>query len=1071
MKKLGGKILIISLLTITFFIIIVISISRAKQGEKILNIDQLNVYGSNFSADQFEGKVQIDYRSTSDCSIELSFSMPPKLANKNKLYYNIYINSYIGRGFINTEVFGERLYALAKSKSTVYQGPNMIQLELNTIKEVNEIKVIRFIFYKTEIAASTLSIKNITLYRNENFLSSLYFVPKKVLFIFVSSVIFVFEIIKALLVFLKTGFNNSALGWSISLFAMGFILFCSAWIFVKKTLKNKLSLDLYINTFVIMTTQMILSMILLSFIGQMYLSKLFVLNVAVLLILILKYRTFPDIVDVLWLFRQTFLWLRRNFILSIILSFIGVNYILALFQAIYEPPSGYDSMAYHLPMAIEWIKTGKILPIYFALFLSYMPGTGELLSATQIMTIKSDFLVSSIQFPFLIISAISIYSIGKTIGLNKKASLIASLFLFSTPVFVEEVQRLYIDIIFMSFVLLTLHYALKYLKTKNRTFFFLSAVTAGLLMGTKYIGMHFLILIIPVLIISLIIHSKIQILKFIFFIKNSLLWISITLLVGGYWYIRNWVITGNPIFPSPVTIGKFALFQSGISPYYMDILKRVTLINNLKGYDITPYKEHIYLSFGQPLLITLGIGIVCALILILIEKQRISRKILNVYLILLPLFTIIVYSTIPFSTLIHIAMRYVFIFVPLASLSYAFIASINKYLLKSVSITLVGLLIYALIPITNPNSLINPPTTLIFRIPFNSLLMLSIIAFVILRVALSFKPRTNITRKKSILGVISVTVIACLVMSGALKDYEIRKFSWYEKHYYEVGHTAAWLNSNTRGDNIAFSPNIDRPYPFYGSGFKNDIYDIHINTKENKLYHEYYFPFKEDWSDYNTFNIDITKKSGYKSANITVALINNKGIILAHQSFALLPADNLLKFDLRNINNRELVGVMSLNASDEQIKEDTSIEVKDMYLSNLNNKTKNYPDPLYILPNHWELGGSFKNHKMLYVATRDKEYLCRTKYLHGRKDFNFCGYIKTYFNTTQFGHKRDNPEFNLWLSNLKKHDIKYVVIGGNFSKKELPEMIWVEENPGMFEVVFTSYNGVIRVYSTMFGKF
>jgi len=397
------KISLIVVITIMLVGIIVLSLGTSRVPIGLSDVDEVLVKGDDCSAsiDELGSRIDINYSPASDCSVELHLKRPRKIRDNSELAFTTYLNRLSERDIVNLEVYSDGWNDLAKEELDIDRGWNFDQVKIETGGGDNNISVLRLVFYQGQISSDLeLSVSNLV--QGSSIGSTSMLIRNgftKFAYALGSVLASLADIIRSLYLYIVSAFAGTALGWSISLIGMFLILALSAWVFVKKSLRTQLSLDFFLNVFIVMIAQGILTMILLGLLKQMFLPQLYVVNGAILLILILRYRYFPRPVDVFCLCYQIKVWLRKNWLFSFLATLIGSTYVIALGQAIYNAPVGYDSLAYHLPMAVEWLKSGQILPINYASFLSYMPGVGELLATGELVTLRSDLLVSVLQFP------------------------------------------------------------------------------------------------------------------------------------------------------------------------------------------------------------------------------------------------------------------------------------------------------------------------------------------------------------------------------------------------------------------------------------------------------------------------------------------------------------------------------------------------------------------------------------------------------------------------------------------------------------------------------------------------
>ena len=217
------------------------------------------------------------------------------------------------------------------------------------------------------------------------------------------------------------------------------------------------------------------------------------------------------------------------------------------------PPVSRDALTHHLAIPKIWIENGifKNLP---SMPFSYYPMNIDLLYMVPLY-FGNDTIPKYIHLCFALLTSILVYGFLKS-HLNKVFAIYGVLFFLSIPVIVKLSTIVYVDLglIFFSTaaLLLLCKWSEDPLKLKKLVF---SAIFCGLSLGTKYNGM------ISLLILSLIVpfiylqrirriadektvrHSQIRAVKYFF------LFVSISLLVFSPWMIRNFFLTGNPIYP------------------------------------------------------------------------------------------------------------------------------------------------------------------------------------------------------------------------------------------------------------------------------------------------------------------------------------------------------------------------------------------------------------------------------------------------------------------------------------------------------------------------------------------
>jgi 4-amino-4-deoxy-L-arabinose transferase-like glycosyltransferase len=117
--------------------------------------------------------------------------------------------------------------------------------------------------------------------------------------------------------------------------------------------------------------------------------------------------------------------------------------------------------------------------------------------------------------------------------LNEKALFYSILFLSFIPIFIDYSILGYVESMLTFFVLLSIYFTLN-------SQLVLSGIAVGLAILTKYNG----IFVIPVILFIVYKNYNRKL-----FSKNAAIALIIPLIIGLPWFIRNWVLLGNPIYP------------------------------------------------------------------------------------------------------------------------------------------------------------------------------------------------------------------------------------------------------------------------------------------------------------------------------------------------------------------------------------------------------------------------------------------------------------------------------------------------------------------------------------------
>ncbi len=146
----------------------------------------------------------------------------------------------------------------------------------------------------------------------------------------------------------------------------------------------------------------------------------------------------------------------------------------------------------------------------------------------------ANFAVKFISPIFGILSLIYSFLVIKKLT-SPKIAFYSTVFIAFIPIFIDYSVLSYVDSMLVFFVVLSIYFLIN-------GKIVLSGIAAGLSVLTKYNGLFIL----PVL--AYILYRKFGKNKRLF-LKNSMIIVSLSLLIPSPWLIRNWLLLGNPIWP------------------------------------------------------------------------------------------------------------------------------------------------------------------------------------------------------------------------------------------------------------------------------------------------------------------------------------------------------------------------------------------------------------------------------------------------------------------------------------------------------------------------------------------
>lgn len=590
---------------------------------------------------------------------------------------------------------------------------------------------------------------------------------------------------------------------------MNLLVILSSYLITFRVLRVFSLTDSVISWFIIYLSQICLTEISLGVAARLNLANVVTLNALILLLAWFYCRKKPgysppsqktNIKDVILSNKVAF------FLFSSLFCFFLVKITVNLLN----PPFGWDSLNYHFTFAVEWLKHGNLnTPITVSDDPSptYYPIIGSLFYLWLILPLKSVFLADLGQVPFFILSFLSVYSISRKFGLKPEFSFYAAGLFCIVPNFFKQLQIAYVDIMVAGLFLACLNFLFLLKGSFTWQNIVIFSLCLGLMIGTKTTALPFSLLLIAPFVV-LLLKNKRKVL-------NVSLFLAFVLALGSFSYLRNFLETGNPLYPLDLKVFGMNIFKGVMDPanYRSHFV--------LEDYAFTKMLFHEGLG-AQVILFVLP-SVLLSLPLMLIKRAK-NVDPLKVYFVVLPVLIFLIY-------------RYL---IPLANIRYI-------YSLLAVGI-IGGFYLYQTL-----NAGQFTLRLLVLICTFSSIAELAKRQELTVSLIMTFlffffgpfilkKPVLKRARMKPL--IIFITVFSVFMLASAFNWYKRYEYARYVKMVKYSGFWPdavkawEWLNLNTNGDNVAY---VGRPVPFplYGSGFKNNVFYVSVNEIEPAKLHYY----------------------------------------------------------------------------------------------------------------------------------------------------------------------------------------------------------------------------------------
>jgi hypothetical protein len=418
--------------------------------------------------------------------------------------------------------------------------------------------------------------------------------------------------------------------------------------------------------------------------------------------------------------------IRKDRILFWIFNLFLISVCWMIFLGYLFPSYAWDALWYHMPIVGYILQSGAIqensTPSVIDLFINIFPKNIELFFVWNVIFLKSDIIVSLSQLFFTIAGVFTVYSMSVKSGLHKKHALYPPFLFFFAPIVILQSTTTYVDIAVSVLFLIAINFLMYNNPEKfsgneaelvhfkeEKTAILLAGLAGGILLGAKGSGPLFVVILLIMVMTQEFIKRvnpfntipvefktyPVPIRKR--FIQYAVCFIFPAVLMGGYWYIKNWVLYNNPVYPMEISFFDITLFK-GKYKEMIDPLPNVieNLLPVIRPFYVWMENVEYYLydsrmaGFG-PIWFILSLPSIPVALFYAIKRKKTGFLLITVILI----FTFIAYPR-------NWNTRYVIFMLGLGCLSFGLALDYFKERQKTIKIITLLLVVYTFFTANSP---------------------------------------------------------------------------------------------------------------------------------------------------------------------------------------------------------------------------------------------------------------------------------------------------------------------------------------------------------------------------------
>jgi hypothetical protein len=227
-----------------------------------------------------------------------------------------------------------------------------------------------------------------------------------------------------------------------------------------------------------------------------------------------------------------------------------------------SPATFIDTVTFHLPGAARWIQSQSIWQIDQFLpgqAQGYYPGNGNVVQLAAMLPWDSDFLIRLVNLPFYALAGLAVFASGRELGAPWTSAAIAAAAALSVPAVTSYVvDSPTPDAVMYAMFATGVFFLLRHADSGSRADLLLAGLGLGIAFGSRWYGVSSVAVVVAVWLIAQTIARR--------WSRRLAIdtgWMLATIAAaGGIWLVRNWVESGNPVFPVEVSALGVTLFDA-----------------------------------------------------------------------------------------------------------------------------------------------------------------------------------------------------------------------------------------------------------------------------------------------------------------------------------------------------------------------------------------------------------------------------------------------------------------------------------------------------------------------------
>ncbi len=218
-------------------------------------------------------------------------------------------------------------------------------------------------------------------------------------------------------------------------------------------------------------------------------------------------------------------------------------------------PVAIDALSFHLPDVARWAQQHGFWQIHqFVPDLAHgnYPNNGDVLSLLAVLPFGDLGLARIVFVPWLFLTGLGVHVLARELGAPRSAATIFAAAAAGLPIVARSaLVGVDPDVVMYATFSAGLAFLVRHRRTGSRAELVLAGVGLGLALGTKWYGLSAFAV---VLVVWWAARRRLD--------RELFVLCGVVLLAGGFWLLRNLVLSANPVFPVKVSVAGVTLFDA-----------------------------------------------------------------------------------------------------------------------------------------------------------------------------------------------------------------------------------------------------------------------------------------------------------------------------------------------------------------------------------------------------------------------------------------------------------------------------------------------------------------------------